>query len=468
MAVLMSTSQNSDGMKQRLTTLTGWGRTAPSVASVVSIDAESVADTVAMAHKSSDRGALARGLGRSYGDAAQNGGGVVMRLAGVADDVIIDEVENTITVGAGVSVDDLLRVIVPRGYFVPVTAGTRFITIGGAIASDIHGKNHHGEGSFGSHVRELRMLLADGSVTVISPTVQPELFWATIGGMGLTGVILETTINVWPIETSRCVVDTMRANDLDHILAEMEEGDDRYRYAVAWIDLMAKGRHLGRSILSRGDHATLDQLSGKDLRSPREYHAGLIMSVPPVVPMSAMNRATIKVFNEMWFRKAPKLRIGEIQSIPDYFHPLDMIGAWNRVYGPHGFVQYQILVPYGEEHALRVIIERLASSGAASFVTVLKRFGAANPAPLSFPAPGWTLTLDIPAGTKGLSPMLHELDRVVLDAGGRHYMAKDSHTTPEAIRRGYPRLAEWQAVRNSVDPDGVWQSDLGRRLGLIG
>jgi len=173
------------------------------------------------------------------------------------------------------------------------------------------------------------------------------------------------------------------------------------------------------------------------------------------------------VFNELWFRKAPKLRNNEIQSIPEYFHPLDMIGAWNRMYGPHGFVQYQILVPYGEERALRVVIERLASSGAASFVTVLKRFGAANPAPLSFPAPGWTLTLDIPAGTRGLSSMLHELDHVVLDAGGRHYMAKDSHTTPAAIRRGYPRLAEWQAVRNSVDPDGVWQSDLGRRLGLI-
>ena len=451
----------------RMTTLSGWGRTAPSAAYLLAVDADTVADTVAMAQKASDRGALARGLGRSYGDAAQNGGGVVMRLDGVADAVVIDDVAHTMRVGAGVSVDDLLRVIVPRGYFMPVTAGTRFITIGGAIASDIHGKNHHGEGSFGNHVIEISLLLADGSVAVVSPTVRPDLFWATIGGMGLTGVILECVIRVLPIETSRCIVDTMRADDLDHILAEMEEGDDRYRYAVAWIDLMAKGRHLGRSILSRGDHARLDQLSDSDRRAPREYHAGLIASVPPIVPVSAMNRASIKVFNELWFRKAPKLRNNEIQSIPEYFHPLDMIGAWNRMYGPHGFVQYQILVPYGEERALRVVIERLASSGAASFVTVLKRFGAANPAPLSFPAPGWTLTLDIPAGTRGLSSMLHELDHVVLDAGGRHYMAKDSHTTPAAIRRGYPRLAEWQAVRNSVDPDGVWQSDLGRRLGLI-
>jgi decaprenylphospho-beta-D-ribofuranose 2-oxidase len=311
------------------------------------------------------------------------------------------------------------------------------------------------------------VLLADGRVETISPTQRPELFWATIGGMGLTGVVLDATIHVWPVETSRLVVDTIRAPDLDAVMAMMEEGDDRFRYAVAWIDLMSRGKHLGRSILSHGEHATLDQLSERDRRDPLAYHAGILVGVPPVVPVSLMNRATIKVFNELWFRKAPKQRIGEIQSIPQYFHPLDMIGSWNEVYGRRGFVQYQILIPIGEEAALRRVVERLASSGAASFVTVLKRFGAANPAPLSFPAPGWTLTLDIPAGTRGLAAMLHDLDRVVLDAGGRHYMAKDSHTTPDAIRRGYPRLAEWQAVRASVDPGGVWQSDLGRRLGLI-
>ncbi len=454
-------------MSSQYTTLTGWGRTSPSGACVVPVTTETVAETVAEALRRSDRGALARGLGRSYGDAAQNGGGVVLRLAGSAQNVVFDEASEAITVGAGVTVDDLLRVIVPRGYFVPVTAGTRFITIGGAIASDIHGKNHHVDGSFGSHVRQMKMLLADGSVVAVSPTERPELFWATVGGMGLTGVVVEATIHVWPIETSRCIVDTVRADDLEQVMNLMDEGDDRYRYAVAWIDLMAKGRHLGRSILSRGDHARVADLPARERADPLDYDAGIIVSVPPIVPMSAMNRTTIKVFNEMWFRKAPKLRSNEIQTIPEYFHPLDMIGAWNLMYGPHGFVQYQILVPFGQEHALREVIERLAASGAASFVTVLKRFGAGNAAPLSFPAPGWTLTLDIPAGTKGLSAMLHDLDGVVLDAGGRHYMAKDSHTTPEAIRQGYPRLAEWQAIRNSVDPDGVWQSDLGRRLGLI-
>jgi decaprenylphospho-beta-D-ribofuranose 2-oxidase len=447
-----------------LSRLTGWGGTAPSGARVVPVSAENVADAV---RRHPPRGSLVRGLGRSYGDAAQNGGGQVLRLAGSAESAVLDESSNAVTVGGGVSIDDLLRVIVPRGFFVPVTAGTRFITIGGAIASDIHGKNHHGDGSFGNHVRRMSLMLADGSVVELSPTVRPELFWATIGGMGLTGIVIEATIHVWPIETSRLVVDTTRAHDIDHILTLMEEGDHRYRYAVAWIDPMAKGRHLGRSILSRGDHARLDQLDQTARRNPRAYEPKILASVPPVVPISLVNRLTAKVFNEIWFRKAPLYRTGEVQTIAQFFHPLDMVGAWNRVYGPRGFVQYQILVPFGQEEALRTVVERLASFGLATSVTVLKRFGAANPAPLSFPAPGWTLTLDIPTGTRGLSAMLHQLDHSVLDAGGRHYLAKDGHTTPDAIKRGYPRLAEWQAIRNSVDPDGVWKSDLGRRLGLV-
>ena len=449
------------------TRLTGWGRTAPSSARLVSAEREDIAAVVAeAAGHQGERGAIARGLGRSYGDAAQNGGGTVVRLNGDLDAAVIDDSRAEVTVGAGVSLDELLRVLVPRGYFVPVTPGTRFVTVGGAIASDIHGKNHHVEGSFGNHVRRMSILLADGSVATLSPTDQPELFWATIGGMGLTGIVLEATFGLLPIQSSRCLVDTTRANDLDEVIGLMAESDDRYRYSVAWIDLMATGRHLGRSVLTHGDHAGLDDLP-PGTADPLHYDADVVISAPPVFPISAVNRATIRMFNEMWFRKAPRSRVAELQRIPQYFHPLDMIGSWNRAYGPHGFVQYQILVPFGEESTLRTVIERLATSGAPSFVTVLKRFGAANPAPLSFPAPGWTLALDIPTRTAGLSGLLHELDHVVLDAGGRHYLAKDSHTTPDAIRRGYPRLAEWQAIRDQVDPKGLWQSDLGRRLGLL-
>ena len=247
----------------------------------------------------------------------------------------------------------------------------------------------------------------------------------------------------------------------------LTETDHLYEYSEDWIEPLAKGSRIGLSVVTRGRFATLDELPGKRKADPLKYHGSIKVKVPDVFPPGLLNLATVAAFNELWYRKSPKLKRNQLQSIPTFFHPLDAVGGWNRIYGPRGFVQYQVLVPFGEEDSLRKVIERLASSGAASFVTVLKRFGAANPAPLSFPAPGWTLTLDIPAGTSGLAGMLHELDIVVLDAGGRHYMAKDSHTTPAAIRRGYPRLAEWQAIRNEIDPDGVWQSDLGRRLQLI-
>ena len=448
--------------------LTGWGRTAGSSAELVAESARRVDALTAAVKDLPPRGGIARGLGRSYGDSAQNGGGVVLRLHDQVLDAAIDEVAGTVTVPAGVSLDDLLRVAVPRGFFVPVSPGTRFVTVGGAIASDIHGKNHHVEGSFGKHVQRLSLLLADGSVVELGPDRRPELFWATVGGMGLTGVILDATVRLLRIETSRCSVDTTRTPDLDTLLALMDEGDRYYRYSVAWIDLMAKGSRLGRSILTRGDHATTDQLAPRDAVDPLAYDPHQLVAVPPLVPPAGLlNHTTVAAFNEFWYRKAPRRRVGQIVSISSYFHILDAIGSWNRLYGRPGFLQYQFVVPFGQETALRTVVERLAGSGTASFLAVLKRFGAANPGPLSFPIPGWTLALDLPAGSRGLAGLLHGLDEVVLDAGGRHYLAKDSHTTPAAIRRGYPRLAEWQAVRTSVDPAGVWASDQSRRLRLL-
>ena len=448
--------------------LTGWGRTAGSSAELVAESARRVDALTAAVKDLPPRGGIARGLGRSYGDSAQNGGGVVLRLHDQVLDAAIDEAAGTVTVPAGVSLDDLLRVAVPRGFFVPVSPGTRFVTVGGAIASDIHGKNHHVEGSFGNHVQRLSLLLADGSVVELGPDRRPELFWATVGGMGLTGVILDATVRLLRIETSRCSVDTTRTPDLDTLLALMDEGDRYYRYSVAWIDLMAKGSRLGRSILTRGDHATTDQLAPRDAVDPLAYDPHQLVAVPPLVPPAGLlNHTTVAAFNELWYRKAPRRRVGQIVSISSYFHILDAIGSWNRLYGRPGFLQYQFVVPFGQETALRTVVERLAGSGTASFLAVLKRFGAANPGPLSFPIPGWTLALDLPAGSRGLAGLLHGLDEVVLDAGGRHYLAKDSHTTPAAIRRGYPRLAEWQAVRASVDPAGVWASDQSRRLRLL-
>ncbi|MBK5332221.1 MAG: FAD-binding oxidoreductase [Ilumatobacteraceae bacterium] len=445
--------------------LWGWGRTNPTVADEVTVDAASLAATL---KEAGDRGALARGLGRSYGDAAQNGGGLVVRLTSGAGDIVLDPTIGRATVGAGVSLDELMRAIVPRGFFVPVTPGTRFVTVGGAIASDIHGKNHHVDGSIGNHLDAITMMLADGSTVAIGPDRNPALFWATIGGMGLTGIMIDATIRLLPIETSRMLVDTSRVPDLDALLATMSSPDDEVRYSVAWIDLVAKGRHLGRSVLHRGDHARFDDLDARQQIAPFAYGPHQVVAVPPLVPPSGvLNHATVAAFNEFWYRKAPSSRTGEIQGLGAFFHPLDLVGSWNRLYGNRGMVQYQFVVPFGEEQAMRTVVERLSASGAASFLAVLKRFGAANPAPLSFPKAGWTLALDVPGASRGLGELLHGLDRVVLDAGGRHYFAKDSHMSPDAVRRGYPRLDEWKAVRDDVDPHGVWQSDLGRRLGLI-
>ncbi|MGH9271496.1 MAG: FAD-binding protein [Ilumatobacteraceae bacterium] len=456
------------GADRVLTSLAGWGRTAPTVGEVVSVASRDRAAMQAAVKDLPARGGITRGLARSYGDSAQNGGGVALRLFDAAHEVVVDAATATATVPGGISLDELLRAIVPRGFFIPVSPGTRYVTVGGAIASDIHGKNHHVDGSFGNHVHRLTLLLADGSLVELSPDQRPDLFWATVGGMGLTGVILDATVGLLPIETSRCAVDTDRLPDLDALLTLMDEGDRYYRYSVAWIDLVAKGKHLGRSVLTRGDHATVDQLPPRVAVDPLAYDPRQLAAVPPVIPARGLvSHLSMAAFNELWFRKAPTRKVAQIVSIPSYFHILDFVGSWNRLYGRRGFLQYQFVVPFGEELALRRVVERLAASGTASFLAVLKRFGDGNPAPLSFPRPGWTLALDLPAAAPGLADMLHGLDEVVLDAGGRHYLAKDAHTTPAAIRRGYPRLAEWQAVRAAVDPAGVWVSDQSRRLELL-
>jgi decaprenylphospho-beta-D-ribofuranose 2-oxidase len=422
-------------------------------------------DGATIASLAADRGIIARGLGRAYGDPAQNGGGTVLRLQ--PGPIVLDPEQGVVTCGGGVGFDELLRHLVPRGWFVPVTPGTRFVTVGGAIASDIHGKNHHVDGSFGAHVVAMTLLLADGSRRCLTESSDAELWWATIGGMGLTGIIVDATFRVLPIETSRCVVDTERLPSLDALLDRMESGDDRYRYSVAWVDLLATGAALGRSVLTRGDHATLTDLGehAGDDDDPLGFRPPALASVPPHVP-NVLNRMSVRAFNEVWFRKAPRSHRG-LETITGFFHPLDMVGSWNRLYGSAGFLQYQFVIPFEAVDALRTIVREVSASGHASFLAVLKRMGEANAAMLSFPTPGWTLTMDLPAGVSGLATLLDRLDRLVLDVGGRHYLAKDATATPAMIRAGYPRLDEWRAVRRRVDPTGVWISDQARRLDLV-
>lgn len=446
--------------------VTGWGRTAPSRATIVEVEESELDRLDTIAGDTSARGAIARGLGRSYGDPAQNGGGTVVRLQPGGID--LDDEYGTVTVGGGVDLDALLHHIVPRGWFVPVTPGTRFVTVGGAIASDIHGKNHHADGSFGRHLERMSMLMADRSRVELTPTSDPDLWSATLGGMGLTGVILDATFRLVPIETSRCLVDTERIANLDALLETMEAGDAGYRYSVAWIDLLATGTNLGRSVLTRGEHATVGDLDEHLRRvpdDPLKFDPPALPGVPGHVP-NVLPRPAVRAFNELWFRKAPKQHRG-IEGITGFFHPLDMIGDWNRLYGRHGFLQYQFVVPFGAVETLRAIIARVSASGHASFLAVLKRMGKRSGGLLSFPMPGWTLTLDLPAGVAGLGTLLAELDAMVIAAGGRHYLAKDAHTTPDVIRAGYPDLDRWKAIRSRVDPTGLWRSDQARRLALI-
>jgi decaprenylphospho-beta-D-ribofuranose 2-oxidase len=432
----------------------------------VTVDAATDVPTAVRA--AGGRGVLARGLGRSYGDAAQNAGGRVLAMTGAAGTIEIDDRTGVATIAAGTSIDELLRVSVPRGWFVPVTPGTRAVTIGGAIAADVHGKNHHRDGSFGCHVRALDLVQADGTTTTIGPELDPEAFWATVGGMGLTGVVTRAEVLLRPIETSRILVDTTRAADLDALMGTLGDADARHRYSVAWIDLLATGDRLGRGVVTAGDHAPLAALDRSDHADARAFAPSVRLGTPGWVPPGLLNRASVRAFNELWFRKAPRERRDEVQSLGAFFHPLDGVRDWNRLYGPAGFLQHQFVVPFGGEATLRTIIELFAASGAPSFLAVLKRFGPADAAPLSFPMPGWTLALDLPAATSGLAELLDGVDRLVADAGGRLYLAKDARLDPGWLTAMYPRLDEWRATRDRLDPDRRMMSDLARRLDLLG
>jgi decaprenylphospho-beta-D-ribofuranose 2-oxidase len=447
--------------------LTGWGRTAatPALLERVSDEADVRKVLADALHEGQGRGLVARGLARSYGDAAQNAGGHVLDMTGSARVLDVDLATAEVEVEAGISLDRLMNLFIPLGMFVPVTPGTRYVTVGGAIAADIHGKNHHVTGSFADHVRWLDLLTADGQVRRVGPDSDADLFWATAGGMGLTGVILRARVRMKPIESSMTMVDTDRTPDLDSLMTLLAETDHLYDYSVAWIDCVAKGARMGRSVLTRGRFARRDELPARKQVDPLRYNQSVKLSVPDVFPPGLLNIATVSAFNELWYRKSPKRKRDQLQSIPTFFHPLDGVGAWNRIYGPRGFVQYQVTVPFGHEETMRRVLERIATSGHASFLAVLKRFGEGNPGMLSYPSPGWTLALDIPV-VAGLARLLDELDEQVVAVGGRTYLAKDSRVRPEVFARMYPRLGEFRAVRARVDPDGVFTSDLARRLEL--
>ncbi len=447
-------------------TLTGWGRTAPSSCDVARVESADDVGELLSAAAASGRSVVPRGLARSYGDAAQCAGGIVVDTSALDAVLEADLSTGVVRVGAGTSLDSLMRAFVPRGWFVPVTPGTRYVTVGGAIAADIHGKNHHRDGAFCSYVTRLSLATPSGRLEV-TPDEDPALFWATAGGMGLTGIVVEATIQMLPVETATMLVDTERAENLDDCMARMAEHDHEYRYSVAWIDCLARGNKLGRAVLTRGDHARIEDLPPARRADALRFDPLVRARVPVTPPSGLLNSLSATAFNEVWFRKSPRRRVAQRQTMATYFHPLDAVGAWNRLYGPRGFVQYQLAVPFGAEDALRDVLGRLSQGRMASFVTVLKRFGPGDPGPLSFPVEGWTLAFDLPVGAPSLGPFLDSLDELVAGVGGRVYLAKDSRLRPELVEAMYPRLPEWRKVRARVDPAGTLASDLSRRLGLV-
>ncbi|MEU9224641.1 FAD-binding oxidoreductase [Streptomyces massasporeus] len=456
------TDSDPDVMGLDHTTVTGWGRTAPTAAWL--IRPRSYEEAAAAVRDCGTRGGIPRGLGRAYGDAAQNAGGSVLDMTALDRVHAIDADGGTVLCDAGVSLHRLMEVLLPLGWFVPVTPGTRYVTVGGAIGADIHGKNHHVSGSFARHVLALELLTADGEIRTVIPGT--PLFDATAGGMGLTGVILTATIRLQPVETSLMSVDTERATDLDDLMARLTATDHRYRYSVAWIDLLARGAATGRAVLTRGDHAPLDALPARLRRDPLAFRTPRLPATPEILPEGLLSRTTVGLFNELWYRKAPRARTGRLQRISPFFHPLDGVPHWNRVYGRGGFVQYQFVVGHGREDALRRVVRRISERRCPSFLAVLKRFGESDPGWLSFPVPGWTLALDIPAGLPGLGAFLDELDEEVAAAGGRVYLAKDARLRPDLLAAMYPRLDDFRELRARLDPHGVFVSDLARRLSL--
>ncbi|MFJ3665449.1 FAD-binding protein [Streptomyces sp. NPDC090106] len=444
--------------------VTGWGRTAPTTARL--IRPRTYEEAAAAVRGGGTRGSIPRGLGRAHGDAAQNAGGAVLDMTGLDRIHVIDAANGIVLCDAGVSLHRLTRVLLPLGWFLPVTPGTRYVTVGGAVATDVHGGNHHVSGSFSRHVLSLELLTADGEVRTVGRGT--PLFDATTGGLGLTGAVLTATVQLQPVETSLMLVDTERAHDLDDLLDRLSAGEPRHRYAVAWIDLLARGAQTGRAVLTRGDHAPLEALGAgtRARREPLAFRPGRLPAPPALLPEGLLSRRTVGWFNELRYRAAPEARTGRLRRLSAFLHPLDALPHWNRLYGRGGFVQYQFTVGYGQEEALRRIVRRLAERRCPSLLAALRRFGDADPGWLSFPVPGWTLALDLPAGLAGLSAFLDELDEEVAAAGGRVHLAKDSRLRPELLAAMYPRLGEFRNLRAELDPRGTFVSDLSRRLAL--
>jgi FAD/FMN-containing dehydrogenase len=412
-------------------------------------------------------GVIARGLGRSYGDSATLEGGNVVLGTRLNRLLAFDADRGLLTCEAGVSFADVLETFVPRGYFLPVTPGTKFVTVGGAIAADIHGKNHHLVGSFGNFVESLDLWTGNGDLLHCSREENADVFWATIGGMGLTGYIIAATFRLLPIESSWMRVNYRQVPNLAELLQLVMAGGQSPTYSVAWIDCVASGDKMGRAVLIEAEHARRADLvadkAAEPLELPRSRHLGVPFNIPGFV----LNSYSIGLFNALYYRLHPT-KTDAFTTYEPFFYPLDGISDWNRIYGKRGFIQYQALLPIETSaDGIPKVMDEIVKSRLASFLAVLKRTGDANPGLLSFCKPGITLALDLPNVGPPLRELTARLDRILLDHGGRLYLAKDSVTTPEVFAQMYPQLDKFRQVKSQVDPHRKFVSAQAKRLGIV-
>lgn len=445
-----------------ISTLSGWGRVTRVESAC--IRPETRADLVDSLTNQRGRTFVGRGLGKAYGDAALNSSGLTVMTDHLDRVLAFDQESGWLHCEGGVKIADIIRIFLPRGFFPPVVPGTQFVTVAGALASDIHGKNHHVAGSFSNHVRDVHLLTGTGEITIVDSNHHSELFRATTGGMGLTGIILSLSLRLIRVASSAINVETIRVSSLDEYL-DLSKENASNQYTVGWIDTMKRGRSLGRGLLFRGDHAPagVSYCQASVSRLPRRlFEAKLLRSD------MLLNRVTLGLLNSVYYRRVLRRRQHKSIGFEPYFFQLDGLTNWNQLYGNRGFYQYQFVIPHDPDlRAVRAALTEIAHSDIPSFLGVIKEMGDTSNGLLSFPISGTTIAVDFPNVGDRLHNLLERLDDLVIEAGGRVYLAKDARLNLESFRRMYPEWESWREIRDSSDPNGMFASDLGRRLGLV-
>ena len=436
--------------------LTGWGRVARAASRVAR--PERIADLSLALMDQGHASVLAYGAGRSYGDAALNAGGLSIDTSRLDRMLELSAASGTLVAECGVTFGDLVRTLLPHGFMPPVVPGTGFATLGGGIANDVHGKNHHRHGSLAQHIAWIDLRMADGRLQRVSLESDETLFRATMGGIGLTGLVERAALRLQRVPSNAVRVRSRRVGNLDEHLSALVDEQARGEYVVGWIDALARGSSFGRGILESADPSP----EGVDAK-PRAAR-----SVPFEFPSVALRPMTVRLFNQLYFHRIPKRGTDALMPYSRFLFPLDAIHRWNRIYGRRGFHQFQCVVPPdGAEKTIRLLLEKISSAGTGSFLAVLKSMGPAGVGYLSFAQPGFTLAVDFP-NEPPARPLLAELERIAGAAGGRIYLAKDDTVSAAQFATMYPSLPQFRSVLERVDPTGRFQSDMSRRLNVRG